>query len=78
MQAWRVEEISEAGTLVRRQIDVPVPAADQHLVKVEAAGLAFGAAVLVGAALADVPLAGSAFAVTAFAATALAAGLWAG
>jgi NADPH2:quinone reductase len=47
MQAWRVEEISEAGTLVRRQIDVPVPAADQHLVKVEAAGVAFGDTLIV-------------------------------
>jgi NADPH2:quinone reductase len=47
MQAWRVEEISEAGTLVRRQIDVPVPAADQHLLKVEAAGVAFGDTLIV-------------------------------
>jgi NADPH2:quinone reductase len=47
MQAWRVEAISDAGTLVQRQIDVPVPAADQYLVKVEAAGVAFGDTLIV-------------------------------
>ena len=47
MQAWRVEQITEAGALVRRQIDVPVPAADQYLVKVEAAGVAFGDTLIV-------------------------------
>ena len=47
MQAWRVEEISEAGTLVQRQIDVPVPGADQYLLKVEAAGVAFGDTLIV-------------------------------
>lgn len=47
MQAWRVEEISEAGTLVQRQIDMPVPAADQYLLKVEAAGVAFGDTLIV-------------------------------
>ena len=47
MQAWRVERITEPPTLVRREVEVPVPAADQHLVKVEAAGVAFGDTLIV-------------------------------
>jgi len=42
MQAWRVEQITDAGAMVRRRIPVPQPAADQYLVRVEASGLAFG------------------------------------
>ena len=47
MRAWRVEQISEAGEMQQREIDVPVPAADEYLVRVEAAGLAFGDTLIV-------------------------------
>jgi NADPH2:quinone reductase len=47
MRAWRVEALSEAGTLEQREIAVPTPAADQYLVRVEAAGLAFGDTLIV-------------------------------
>lgn len=47
MQAWRVEKITATGALQRRKIDVPQPAPDQHLVKVEAAGVAFGDTLIV-------------------------------
>lgn len=47
MRAWRLEEITDAGTLRLRQIEIPQPASDQHLVKVEAAGVAFGDTLLV-------------------------------
>ena len=47
MRAWRVEELSDAGEMHLREIAVPVPAADQYLVRVEAAGLAFGDTLLV-------------------------------
>jgi NADPH2:quinone reductase len=47
MRAWRIEEISDAGQMQRREIEVPVPAADQYLVRVEAAGLAFGDTLIV-------------------------------
>jgi len=47
MGAWRVEEISEAGTMAWREIPVPQPAADQYLVRLEAAGLAFGDTLIV-------------------------------
>lgn len=47
MQAWRVEEITDAGAMVRRRIPVPQPAADQYLVRVEASGLAFGDTLIV-------------------------------
>ncbi len=47
MQAWCVEQITEAGTLVRREVAVPQPAAGQCLVKVEAAGVAFGDTLIV-------------------------------
>ncbi|MEO8298200.1 MAG: NADPH:quinone oxidoreductase family protein [Burkholderiales bacterium] len=47
MRAWRVEGISDAGTMHLRTIDVPVPGPDQYLVKVEAVGLAFGDTLLV-------------------------------
>jgi NADPH2:quinone reductase len=47
MQAWRVEQITEPATLVRREIELPVPAPDQYLVKVEAAGVAFGDTLIV-------------------------------
>ena len=47
MQAWRVEAITEAGDLHRREIPLPVPDVDQYLVKVEAAGLAFGDTLIV-------------------------------
>ena len=47
MRAWRVEEISEAGRMVQREIPVPQPAGDQYLVRVEASGLAFGDTLIV-------------------------------
>ncbi len=47
MRAWRVEEISEAGQMHHREIGVPVPAQDQVLVRVEAAGLALGDTLIV-------------------------------
>ncbi|GAP38113.1 NADPH:quinone oxidoreductase family protein [Piscinibacter sakaiensis] len=47
MRAWRVEAITEAGDMQRREIAVPVPSPDQYLVAVEAAGLAFGDTLLV-------------------------------
>ncbi|MFT3820855.1 MAG: NADPH:quinone oxidoreductase family protein [Rubrivivax sp.] len=47
MQAWRVEQITDPPTLVRREIEVPAPAPDQYLVKVEAAGVAFGDTLIV-------------------------------
>ncbi len=47
MRAWRVERITEAGDLVEREIPVPQPAPDQYLVRVEAAGLAFGDTLIV-------------------------------
>ncbi len=47
MQAWRVEQITEPATLVRREIERPVSAPDQYLVKVEAAGVAFGDTLIV-------------------------------
>ncbi|PZO20433.1 MAG: hypothetical protein DCF26_03195 [Burkholderiales bacterium] len=47
MRAWQVEEITEAGTLVQREIAVPQPTADQYLVRVEAAGIAFGDTLIV-------------------------------
>lgn len=47
MRAWRVERITDAGELVEREIPVPQPAPDQYLVRVEAAGLAFGDTLMV-------------------------------
>lgn len=47
MPAWRVESLSEAGTMQLREIELPQPAADQYLVKVEAAGVAFGDTLIV-------------------------------
>ena len=47
MRAWRVEEITDAGAMVRRQIPVPEPDAEQYLVRVEASGLAFGDTLIV-------------------------------
>ncbi|MEP6724018.1 MAG: NADPH:quinone oxidoreductase family protein [Variovorax sp.] len=47
MRAWRVEALSDAGTMQCREIPVPTPAADQYLVRVEAAGLAFGDTLIV-------------------------------
>jgi NADPH2:quinone reductase len=41
MKAWRVEEISDPGRMHLVELPVPSPAADQYLVKVEAAGLNF-------------------------------------
>lgn len=47
MRAWRVEQITESGEMQQRDIDVPVPGPDQYLVRVEAAGLAFGDTLIV-------------------------------
>ncbi|MBO9650399.1 MAG: NADPH:quinone oxidoreductase family protein [Variovorax sp.] len=47
MRAWRVEEISERGEMHLRDVDVPRPGPDQYLVRVEAAGLAFGDTLIV-------------------------------
>jgi NADPH2:quinone reductase len=41
MRAWRVEEISDPGRMRLADLPMPVPEADQYLVKVEAAGLNF-------------------------------------
>lgn len=41
MQVWRVEQITEANALQRREIDVPVPAPDQYVIEVEAASVTF-------------------------------------
>lgn len=41
MRAWRVEEIGDPGRMRLAEVPMPVPAADQYLVKVEAAGLNF-------------------------------------
>jgi len=41
MKAWRVEDIGDPGRLRLVDLPMPVPAADQYLVKVEAAGLNF-------------------------------------
>ena len=42
MRAWRVEAISEPPAMRLAEIDVPTPGPDQYLVRLEAAGLAFG------------------------------------
>jgi NADPH2:quinone reductase len=42
MRAWRVEEIADPPILRVAEIPVPEPDPDQYLVRVEAAGLAFG------------------------------------
>lgn len=47
MRAWRVEEITEAGRMQLRDVEVPRPSPDQYLVRVEAAGLAFGDTLIV-------------------------------
>jgi len=47
MRAWRVEAITEPPTLRLAEIDVPKPGADQYLLRVEGAGLAFGDALIV-------------------------------
>lgn len=47
MRAWRVEEISEGGQMHLRDVKVPQPGPDQYLVRVEAAGLAFGDTLIV-------------------------------
>ncbi|MET3513882.1 NADPH2:quinone reductase [Pseudacidovorax sp. 1753] len=47
MRAWRVEALSEAGTMHRRDIPLPQVKAGDYLVRVEAAGLAFGDTLLV-------------------------------
>ena len=47
MRAWRVEEITEAGRMQLREVEVPRPGPDQYLVRVEAAGLAFGDTLIV-------------------------------
>ncbi|MEJ8812968.1 NADPH:quinone oxidoreductase family protein [Variovorax ureilyticus] len=47
MRAWRVEEISDRGEMHLRDVEVPRPGPDQYLVRVEAAGLAFGDTLIV-------------------------------
>ena len=47
MHAWRVEALDDAGTMHRREIALPVPTADEHLLRVEAAGVAFGDTLIV-------------------------------
>lgn len=47
MRAWRVEEISDAGSIIQREIPIPQPGPDQYLVRVEASGLAFGDTLIV-------------------------------
>lgn len=48
MRAWRVEQITEAGEMqLQHGLAVPQPASDQLLVRVEAAGLAFGDTLIV-------------------------------
>jgi len=47
MRAWRVEEITEHGRMHLRDVEVPRPGPDQYLVRVEAAGLAFGDTLIV-------------------------------
>lgn len=47
MRAWRVEEITERGEMHLRDVEVPQPGPDQYLVRVEAAGLAFGDTLIV-------------------------------
>jgi NADPH2:quinone reductase len=47
MRAWRVDEITDPPSLRLAEIELPVPGADQYLVRLEAAGLAFGDTLLV-------------------------------
>ncbi|MDA7418972.1 NADPH:quinone oxidoreductase family protein [Xenophilus arseniciresistens] len=47
MRAWRVEALSEDGQMHLRDVVLPRPGADQYLVRVEAAGLAFGDTLIV-------------------------------
>lgn len=48
MRAWRVEAITERGEMqLRDDVEVPRPGPDQYLVRVEAAGLAFGDTLIV-------------------------------
>lgn len=48
MRAWRVEAITERGEMhLREGLPVPAPGPDQYLVRVEAAGLAFGDTLMV-------------------------------
>jgi NADPH2:quinone reductase len=47
MRAWRVEQITERGEMHPRDVAVPRPGPDQYLVRVEAAGLAFGDTLIV-------------------------------
>lgn len=48
MRAWRVEAITERGEMhLREGLPRPVPGPDQYLVRVEAAGLAFGDTLMV-------------------------------
>ena len=41
MKAWRVEQITEDGTMHLRDLPVPVPGPGEYLIRVEAAGLNF-------------------------------------
>lgn len=47
MRAWRVEALSDEGAVQLRDVDLPVPGPDQHLLRVEAAGVAFGDTLIV-------------------------------
>jgi len=47
MRAWRVEAITERGEMHPREVEVPKPGPDQYLVRVEAAGIAFGDTLIV-------------------------------
>jgi NADPH2:quinone reductase len=47
MRAWRIEQITDAGELVEREIAVPRPDTEQYLVRVEASGVAFGDTLMV-------------------------------
>ena len=47
MRAWRVAQITQAGEMHLCDGPVPEPLADQYLVRVEAAGLAFGDTLIV-------------------------------
>lgn len=47
MRAWRVHEITEPGDMQLCELEVPQPGPGEYLVRVEAAGLAFGDTLMV-------------------------------
>ncbi len=47
MRAWRVEALSDEGLMQAREVPLPQPGPDEHLLRVQAAGVAFGDTLIV-------------------------------